>query len=812
MDYFKGDRKYRSLGDSRRDDYELHNTEYGGSPEMIHGTPEPTYGFQNYEDNVPLTGIEKVPRRPSDGSVITKLRSRLPSLQDLKSVRSRLETHSGRPQTIKSWISFWVSMILTLLWCAPAIALLLINGTGWIIGASTWCPHGYCPGIPTDPNQTIAQLTDRYDHQNHNLLGFLQFVAKAMEVWFVFVAVGLVYLVTMLLARSEHGIPIGYLLTYVEFSDLLNFFNFWSSAGLVDKLDPYKKKKRVTRFYIYAGFVAFMCVITNLMGPCVAVLMIPTLQWRTTDELYQQRFRGLDSAAPPEGDNAIPGCNAGDLTEGNYTCNYWVYAYSLDGLVNFMLAQSSQNILIPDNENVVNYNEAASQELALNLRFNVTSLNSSSSDESVYWAPNRQTIRQLSTDIEDWNTSNDTNSRYSQYQNSLSISLQRQGPVVGMRYEMWGGNLRVTQVDKDRRIRCYYDWSEIDDTHPVAKCQREGVGWNSSNALNSFSVGTLASGQPDPDAAVIITNAYFSDKAAFVVLDYSSDDPFPQCLPNGTVPSNVVCDFDKMFSDPPPAGLKPNITSLASNALILEHQLEGDPDLTMMMEAYMSVGVALYTTDVSNASYSASFGDVDIDQFPDQTNPIIVDSAWYLAAWSVNNGGDIPWIRESGRQLQITMTAIYNTIADIGYANYSSGDNWYWRHLQTNALLQTASMLSWSYTDPSTDGLNLAQNDQYEPQLYNNVRRQVWAYGLDSRTSILGVVVLSIGILSAMARTVLSIFTRIKHRSPVEVLVAALKHEPRREFDAAGHSERKMAKIRFEIQDDVHDEIFFTKR
>jgi hypothetical protein len=55
-------------------------------------------------------------------------------------------------------------------------------------------------------------------------LGALQFVAKVLEVWFSIVAASLVYDLTMLLATQRKGVPIGYLLTHVEFGDILTLF------------------------------------------------------------------------------------------------------------------------------------------------------------------------------------------------------------------------------------------------------------------------------------------------------------------------------------------------------------------------------------------------------------------------------------------------------------------------------------------------------------------------------------------------------------------------------------------------------------
>ena len=55
-------------------------------------------------------------------------------------------------------------------------------------------------------------------YRNHNLLGGLQFVAKALEIWFELIAAALVYIVTMLLAGRKEGLPVGYLTRPSEFA------------------------------------------------------------------------------------------------------------------------------------------------------------------------------------------------------------------------------------------------------------------------------------------------------------------------------------------------------------------------------------------------------------------------------------------------------------------------------------------------------------------------------------------------------------------------------------------------------------------
>ena len=63
------------------------------------------------------------------------------------------------------------------------------------------------------------------DKRDHDVLASLQFVAQAFEIWFLMIATALLYDVAMILARSPGGLPVGYLLIYLEFSDVKNLAN-----------------------------------------------------------------------------------------------------------------------------------------------------------------------------------------------------------------------------------------------------------------------------------------------------------------------------------------------------------------------------------------------------------------------------------------------------------------------------------------------------------------------------------------------------------------------------------------------------------
>ena len=376
-----------------------------------------------------------------------------PGGADGRSLQHR-SPEDGRPQSVWAWLSFWFSLLAGILWIVPIVALLVLNFQGYIIGASAWCPNGYCPGQSSDPTQSTASMTAQYDRDTHNLLGGLQFAAKAAEVWFVAVAASLVWLVTSALARSEHGLPIGYLTAYTEFTDVLYLFKptLWTSARSAPGQRGTKHKRRATRYYLFGLLVAFTCIVANLVGPLVAVLMIPTLQWVDMPTTSSERFGGMLAAAAPAGDDAITGCTAGNLTAARYDCTCSYYMASLESLFEYFLTDYAQTWANP--ADVTAHTPSPSREQALAIRFNASKADNAADDaDAISWAPNRQVVKALTQDL--WgfyNASKNPQSQYAQYNNSLHLTLQRRGPIIGYQYSWIGTNVTVTSVAPDKSI------------------------------------------------------------------------------------------------------------------------------------------------------------------------------------------------------------------------------------------------------------------------------------------------------------------------------------------------------------------------
>lgn len=70
----------------------------------------------------------------------------------------------------------------------------------------------------------------RFNGNNRNLLGVLQLVAKALEIWFGIIAGALLYLVTMCFATRAAGLPVGLLTRTTDFPGVKGLLGplYWS--------------------------------------------------------------------------------------------------------------------------------------------------------------------------------------------------------------------------------------------------------------------------------------------------------------------------------------------------------------------------------------------------------------------------------------------------------------------------------------------------------------------------------------------------------------------------------------------------------
>ena len=202
---------------------------------------------------------------------------------------SKTELSLRARRVYRHWSKISLSLFAGLLWLAPIIVLLYFNFTNYIIGPSASCPPGGCKADPLAGSG--SHWAQGLAYNDHNTLGGLQLVAKVLELWFLFVAVSVVYNITLVLASSGDGLPIGLLSTPWEFADSRSLWESFRAVSSNPALSTAKERPPMSRkVYLFVGFLAFMCVLVNLMGPAVAVLVLPALRWVDLPKQVQYSF------------------------------------------------------------------------------------------------------------------------------------------------------------------------------------------------------------------------------------------------------------------------------------------------------------------------------------------------------------------------------------------------------------------------------------------------------------------------------------------------------------------------------------------
>lgn len=170
------------------------------------------------------------------------------------------------------------------LWIPFILTFIVLNFLQHVVGATVWCLGRNCHVELFNPVASIPiSNRHRFDRRDHDVLWALQVFAKVAEIWFGFIVVSLVSLVIFRLAERPEGLPIGLITRPFRFADVLSLFEIalWR-----------------TRIFLIC-FTVFFCITCNLMGPAIAVLLIPHLRWIDTEEVGDMTSDRVSAANPP---------------------------------------------------------------------------------------------------------------------------------------------------------------------------------------------------------------------------------------------------------------------------------------------------------------------------------------------------------------------------------------------------------------------------------------------------------------------------------------------------------------------------------
>lgn len=597
------------------------------------------------------------------------------------------------------------------------------------------------------------------------------------------IATTLIYDVAMLIAKRGGGIPVGYMLTHLEFADIRNIFNplMWTSPSPLPNSSSHGHTWRKINLYLFAILATFLTILTNLMGPGTAILVLPTLQWIDTAYVPEQVFHGTGAEHLPTGDLlSTLGCsNETLITGGNYTCTLKVYGPSMDAWASIAVSSQRQSELPYGGLNF-----GISQEGYFDFMLNV------STTSIIIWVPLRQVVRYLSTDLMGFAQTvagiDPTVPKTNLYNNSLANVLQRTGPSIGMGIQCYQGEMTSKKIKEDKFAACFSGWT-YNNINYYTKCIQVGTGWGSDNTrLVAFSLGNTTNAKND-----VNVTSFFSDKATFYEKGNDFQTGILSCFDEK---SN--CDWDKVFDKE----LPPDMKNSSVNTALTMYQSNSAPTKNSVIwcdqAAYLGFPTYKFDTSVSSAANTLQLIQLNNITTPKPNEvPLVVNPNWHLAAWSVANGGRVDGTRPMARELT---KLIPNLWSKWDYSNLTN-DQILFTFLQIYSHGQSISLINyyWDYVDHPD---KTTPRDATGPVLARWITIHVWAFGLSGRTSRLGVAVVCAGAFCVLLRLSLGFFMRAKNHGPVELFVAALEHQHQQEF--VGLRDKKdWAKVRYSIDE-----------
>lgn len=356
------------------------------------------------------------------------------------------------------------------------------------------------------------------------------------------------------------------------------------------------------------------------------------------------------------------------------------------------------------------------------------------------------------------------------------------------------GDITTVNVTTDKGVRCVAEWVDFSTDPPdrYTKCIRTGKGWSAVNEVAGFEIRNRTETQNNPGGDDdLLINIYFTDRTTFFNESTDFGSGLGACAKDS---SYGDCDWDTIFSTPLPL----NLSRISTNSLVVEiypRDTEGSLAFWVDITSYLQwadyqlrlspfADAVVVTTNTSIPDHSTS-------------TPVVIHPNWVLAAWSVNSSGFINGTSTVG-----------SMFANLVARDLRSGSENGGLELYSVLLLSTAhtlSLIPYNATDLSdTPHPTLEKDATY---FYFWRSRRVWMYSLGSRTATIGVVVVSIGMVVVVLRTLLAIHEKLWHNystralGPTELVVATLAHQYENEFDSITDKSAS-ARVRYRIEDE----------
>lgn len=683
---------------------------------------------------------------------------------DLPSSSSSSSSSSKKPVFSKAWS--WLSLLFGVLWIAPAIFVLSLSFQEYIVGRSIGCLVKSSKKCQLDLHAvTQIQQAQALAKSDEEAQAGFQIAAKSLEAWFCFICASLVWTMLKRLAGRDDAdaLPVGYLHVHTECQDLRLLPKLaWGRRRDANRAKGWDR----IRLHIFIVFLTFTCILCNLMGPATAILVIPNIQWTPINNGNDVWFENVMAASRPLTASIARSCNEGNVSAGNYSCAYKSFGSTIDMVVAAAVATDDQSFTIDDQPYGNSVTDLPLNSLLLppimqeaNVSFTVNI-----SGSPFMWTPSRQTLRDISTDLTDYDSMTGNNPQkaigYPQshlFNSTLETRLVRRGPVLGQRnlcYRNKAEQVGIFPIGDEREVRCYDRFNE-----KIWKCIPWGTSWKGfRQAAASFTIGD--------GSATNITNS----TVAVTIFSTSASLEMNHSIYETILGNKTTFDWATAFE----AGQNAQ-RNLSGPQQIFEYRRiepwktqEGkNANVTdfLWCDSQTMLGLADYVLNPSQVSNTIRLVEMNVITEKPTPQPIFMHPEWSLAAWSVDRPGSINTVGKSRGASRNVILAMSRWVQNGDFSQAAVDFN----NIHKFVAAHTLSLMPYSTTSvkPNDPTIN--------PLLPRKAMIQVYKYDSKSAASKFAIAVLILGIICVVARTWLYHLDSEEMKDATEILVQALK-------------------------------------
>jgi hypothetical protein len=182
-------------------------------------------------------------------------------------------------------------------WLALVTTLMALNARDHIIAPNFTCLFQTCRYnfYKNNTNRRTFSIDEdvvlrepvRLAAIDRNILNGLQFVAKILEIWFLFIAGTLVHNLSMLFARRQDGLPLQYLDLHEKLAGSVKSLrpSFWRAP-----LARQGGKRFSRKLYTLLALTVALYATSTLLGPAIAILLLPVRERASIARLQSRQF------------------------------------------------------------------------------------------------------------------------------------------------------------------------------------------------------------------------------------------------------------------------------------------------------------------------------------------------------------------------------------------------------------------------------------------------------------------------------------------------------------------------------------------